>query len=159
MKYCYAGEAKELSQMAWDIWTEYYNTFITGDDIEYILRTFQSEEAVRQQIMDGYLYSYIMDGDIKAGYICFKLEGDSIFMSKYYVSKDFRGKGLGSKALDEMLDIGRELNMRRAHLRVNRFNHLSISVYKHKGFIITKEEKVDIGNGYFMDDYLMEYFF
>lgn len=159
MIYCDARDAKDLSEMAWDIWTEYYSTFITGDDIEYILRTFQTEEAIRQQISDGYLYSYIMEGPVKAGYICFKPEGDALFMSKFYVSKDFRGKGLGSKALDEMLEVGRELNMKRSYLRVNRHNLLSINVYKHKGFAITREEKVDIGNGYFMDDYLMEYFF
>ena len=159
MMFCGAGDAKDLSEMAWDIWTEYYGTFITGDDIEYILRTFQSEEAIRKHMLDGYLYSYITDGPAKAGYICFRSEGDALFMSKFYVSKDFRGKGLGSKALDKMLEIGRGQNMKKAYLRVNRHNLSSIEMYKHKGFVIAREEKVDIGHGYYMDDYLMEYYF
>jgi len=159
MIFCDADEAKELSEMAWNIWTDYYSTIITGDDIEYILNTFQTEEAIREQIHDGYLYSYITDGGAKAGYLCIRPEGDSLFMSKLYVAKEFRGRGLGSKALDEIIEKGRALNVKRIYLLVNKHNLPSIEVYKHKGFIIVKAEKKDIGNGYFMDDYLMEYHF
>ena len=159
MIFCGADDAKELSEMAWDIWTDYYGTIITGDDIEYILRTFQTEEAIRKQISDGSLYSFIMDGGVKAGYLCIVPEGDSLFMSKLYVSKEFRGRGLGSKALDEIVKEGKALNVNRIYLMVNRHNLPSIEIYKHKGFTITRAEKKDIGNGYFMDDYLMEYHF
>jgi ribosomal protein S18 acetylase RimI-like enzyme len=159
MKYCSTADAKELSEMAWDIWTDYYGGFITGDDIEYILRTFQTKEAIEKQIQDGYLYSFIMHGDVKVGYLSIRQEGDLLFMSKLYVHKDFRGKGLGSKAMDEILEEGKARNVKKAYLRVNRNNLPSIEFYKHKGFIVAGAEKVDIGNGYFMDDYLVEYYY
>jgi ribosomal protein S18 acetylase RimI-like enzyme len=159
MRPCSIDDAKELSEMAWDIWMEYYPSVVRGDNIEYILNKFQTEEAIRQQILDGYVYFFILDGDIKAGYASFQPRGDALYISKYYVSKDFRGKGLGSKAMEYMVEKGKEMKMRKAFLNVNRFNTLSINVYEHLGFVIVKEDKIDIGDGYFMDDYLMEYYF
>ncbi|MCL2295530.1 MAG: GNAT family N-acetyltransferase, partial [Methanomassiliicoccaceae archaeon] len=142
MKYCGTDDAKELSEMAWDIWTDYYGSFITGDDIEYILKTFQTEEAIEKQILEGYLYSFIMCGGVKAGYLSIRQEGDSLFMSKLYVHKDFRGKGVGSKAMDDILEEGKARNVKKIYLRVNRNNLPSIEFYKYKGFVISKEEKV-----------------
>lgn len=145
--------------MAWDIWIEHYTTFIAKEEIEYILNITQTEKAIRKQIKDGYLYSFIMDGPSKAGYFAILPEGDSLFISKYYVSKKYRGNGLGSKAMDEILEKGRALGMKKAYLHVNKNNVSSINVYKHKGFVIAKAEKTDIGSGFFLDDYVMEYYF
>jgi len=159
MKPCDINDAKDLSKMAWDIWMDYYPPIVVGDNIEYILNKFQTEDAIKQQIRNGHLYYYIMDGDEKAGYYSIHPEGDSLYISKYYVAKEFRGKGLGSKAMDEILEKGRELGMKKAYLNVNRHNAPAISVYEHKGFVIVRANKIDIGDGYFMDDYLMEYYF
>jgi ribosomal protein S18 acetylase RimI-like enzyme len=159
MIFCDTSDAKELSEMAWDIWIDYYSTFVTGDNIEYILSISQTEEAIRQQILDGYLYSFIFEEGVKVGYLCFLPKDDLLYISKYYVFKEFRGKGIGSRAMDEILEIGRAMNMKTAYLNVNRHNLRSIEIYKHKGFIIAKEDKKDIGNGFYMDDYRMEYYF
>jgi GNAT superfamily N-acetyltransferase len=156
MRFCDINDAKELSEMALEIWTEYYSTFLDTDLPNYVVRTFQSEEAIREQIGKGYLYSFIMNGDIKAGYLCILPEGDSLFMSKYYLKKECRGKGIGSKAMDEILKKGREMKKKRVYLRVNRFNP-SIEIYKHKGFVVIEEKKEDLGNGLFLDDFVMEY--
>ena len=156
---CGEDDANDLSKMAWDIWTDYYSTVITGDDIGYILKTFQTEEAIKQQMRDGCLYSYIIEDGNKAGYFAILPEGDSLFISKFYVSKEYRGRGLGSRTLREILEKGRSLNMKKAYLHVNKHNLASIEIYKHKGFVITGGDKIDIGNGYFMDDYVMEYYF
>jgi len=159
MIFCDADDAQELSRMAWDIWIDHYTTFISKDEIEYILNMTQTEKAIRKQIRDGYLYSFIMDGPFKAGYFAMLLEGDSLFISKYYVSKEYRGKGLGSKTMDEILEKGRAMKMKKAYLHVNKNNARSIDIYKHKGFVIANAKKTDIGNGYFLDDYTMEYYF
>jgi len=41
-------------------------------------------------------------------------------------------------------------------LTVNINNRQAINVYKHKGFIVAYDQKADIGNGYYMDDHVME---
>jgi len=157
MRYCGADEAKELSEMAIDIWMDYYSGFIDADMVEYIVRRFQSVEAIKQQIKDGYLYWFIMNGNERAGYACVVPEKDSLFMSKLYVSKQFRGSGLGSETMDEILEIGRKMGKKKVYLRVNKHNASSIEFYKRKGFVITKSLKEDLGSGYYLDDYFMEH--
>jgi len=49
----------------------------------------------------------------------------------------------------------KEEKMRAVVLNVNRFNP-AVSFYEKYGFKIIKEEVIDIGNGYVMDDYVME---
>ena len=159
MMFCDVSDAKELAELAESIWMEYFPTIINRDETEYIMNKFQSEKAIEQQIKNGYLYAFIKSGNKKAGYLCILPEKDSLFISKLYVSKDLRGTGLGSQALGEILDKGRAMKKKKAYLRVNRFNTLAIGVYEHTGFVITKEEKSYIGDGFFMDDYVMEYSF
>mgnify|MGYP001261989083 CR=1 FL=1 len=39
----------------------------------------------------------------------------------------------------------------------NKHNDHSLNVYRHFGFQTIDAQKNDIGNGFFMDDYIMEY--
>jgi ribosomal protein S18 acetylase RimI-like enzyme len=159
MIFCGIGDAKELSVMAKEIWMDYYPSVAGGKLAEYVVNNFQSEEAIIQQIKEGYLYSFIMKDDAKAGYFSIRHTGDSLYLSKFYLSKEFRGMGLGSKTMDEILEKGRELKVRRVFLRANKNNKPSIEIYKHKGFVIAEAIEEDIGNGFCLDDYLLEYVF
>ncbi|MDR3074885.1 MAG: GNAT family N-acetyltransferase [Candidatus Methanoplasma sp.] len=159
MNFCETDEAKELADLARDIWMGYFPSIIGSDATRYILDMIQSEDAIKQQMNDGYIYFFITENGKRAGYLCIRPDGDSLFLSKIYLSDGFRGRGLGSKTLDEVLRRGKELRAKRVFLRVNKQNSPAIGIYKHKGFIIVGEEKQDIGNGFFMDDYTMEYRF
>ena len=159
MRFCGVDEAKDLADMAWEIWVDYYSGFLDRIMVEYVVRLAQSEDAIKQQIQDGYLYSYIMDGTEKAGYFSFLPEGDTIYISKFYLSKASRGKGLGSKAMDSILEEGRSMGMKIAYLRANKHNKLSLKFYERKGFVITEAILENIGEGFFLDDYRLEYYF
>jgi len=159
MRYCDVDDAKELSEMANEIWMEYYSTFLDPELPRYVVTKVQSEEAIKEQISKGHLYWFIKNGDVNAGYACVVPEGESLFLSKIYVYKEFRGTGLGSKTLDEIIEKGKEMNIKRIYLRVNKHNRGSITVYKHKGFVIAEAIEVSIGDGFYLDDYLMEYRF
>ena len=41
-------------------------------------------------------------------------------------------------------------------LTVNKYNDHTIDVYRHRGFQTVRSQVSDIGNGYVMDDYVME---
>jgi RimJ/RimL family protein N-acetyltransferase len=157
MNYCNENDAKELSEMAWDIWIDYYTPFLDAALPEYVVSRFQSEEAIKEQIRNGYLYKFIMDNEKKIGYYCIHPEGDSLFMSKYYISKEYRGKGFGSSTMDEILETGRKMKMKRVYLRVNRYNSGSMNIYLHKGFVKAGELDEDIGDGFVLQDNIMEY--
>jgi ribosomal protein S18 acetylase RimI-like enzyme len=94
-------------------------------------------------------------GGAPVGYCAVKPEGGgSLFLSKLYVLKEYRGRGISGKLLRRALqDAG---GVTRVHLTVNRHNEGTIAIYKHMGFAVYGEKSADIGGGYEMDDFLME---
>lgn len=91
-----------------------------------------------------------------AGYLSVKEEDGKLFLSKFYVSKENRGKGYASQAMSFLERLCRERGLSHIWLTVNRHNESSIGVYRKKGFQVIREQVADIGNGYVMDDYVME---
>ncbi|MCL2032504.1 MAG: GNAT family N-acetyltransferase [Methanomassiliicoccaceae archaeon] len=159
MKFCEYDDAEELAEMAKEIWTDYYSTFPDRDLPEYVLKKFQSELAIKEQMCEGYLYCFIKKDDVNVGYICVLRDSDTVLLSRIYILKDFRGQGLASEAIDILAEWCRNMKMRKLYLRVYKENTISISIYTHKGFTIVEERKEDIGDGFFLDDYIMEYRF
>ena len=45
----------------------------------------------------------------------------------------------------------------RIYLTVNKHNDHAVKVYKNTGFTVSNKVITDIGNGFVMDDYVMEY--
>ena len=53
-------------------------------------------------------------------------------------------------------DLCRQRGLSKIWLTVNRHNDNTIAAYKAMGLTIVREQKADIGGGFFMDDYIME---
>ena len=149
-------EIKEVSKIGEKIWREHYTPIIGKDQVEYMLEKFQSVEAISNQIKnEGYEY-YLLEYENKnAGYIGIKVGKEDLFLSKLYVTKDFRKKGLASEAINFLKDICKEKNLHKLWLTVNKYNTESINAYKRLGFNKIDEQVSDIGNGFVMDDYIL----
>ena len=146
----------EIAQLADIIWREHYIPIIGLDQVDYMVKNFQSAEAMYAQFINGYHYFMIYSNDQFIGYISIKKEDDSLFLSKIYVSKDYRGKKIGKSAMDFVQEKALEMHCKSIALGVNRFNVSAIAAYKAMNFKITGEMITDIGNGFIMDDYKME---
>jgi len=152
-------QLRQLAVLSSEIWHECFPGIISEGQIDYMVKRFQSYDAMKRQLADeGYRYYYISDDNGIAGYTGFVLhpEEDYMFLSKLYLRADRRGRGLASKTIDQLRDICRENALHRIRLTVNINNRQAINVYKHKGFIVAYDQKADIGNGYYMDDHVME---
>jgi len=57
--------------------------------------------------------------------------------------------------LQKVCNHAKENGANTLQLQVNR-NNIAVNFYKKHGFKIIAEEDFDIGNGYFMNDYVME---
>jgi diamine N-acetyltransferase len=147
-----------VSSLAGEIWPEHYYSIVGKAQIDYMVKTFQSPRAIAEQIeRDGYLY-YLLSGDNgPVGYFACQLNGDLCFLSKFYIKSGHRGKGMGRKAFQFICDLARENHCYAIHLTVNKNNLSSIRIYGKLGFSNTGAVKQDIGKGYVMDDYRMEY--
>ena len=105
---------------------------------------------------NGYEYYFIKDGNSVIGYTGLKPENEKLFLSKLYILKEYRGKQVASKTFDFIERLAKGKKLKAVWLTVNRNNNHAIEVYKHKGFVVTRTQVADIGNGFVMDDYIFE---
>lgn len=151
-----AGDFKQISALAHEIWTDHYVPMLGPELIRYMLEKFQSPAAIAQQVEEGVSYYLQYQGDEVAGYLAFYPKDGAMFLSKIYVHKRFRGLGLGRAAMDFVEGHTLAANLSCLRLTVNKKNEGSIGAYERMGFRKTQEAVFDIGQGFFMDDYVLE---
>ena len=59
--------------------------------------------------------------------------------------------------LQKFIEICKLRGLDKIWLTCNKNNTKTLDIYKHLGFEIVREEVTDIGEGYVMDDYVLEY--
>ncbi len=149
-------EIRVVADLASTIWNEYYAPIIGIDQVNYMVKTFQSAEAIENQIKsENQEYYLIYHLAQPAGYISIKLSGNDLFLSKFYVVKEKRGTGLGKAGLNFIKSRAKELGAIAITLTVNKNNDNSIKAYEKMGFKNTGSVVADIGAGFVMDDYTM----
>ena len=150
-------QIKKLAEVANIVWHEAYKKIVSLSQIDYMVEKFQSFPALFEAInKNDYEYFFIKADNNIAGYIGIKSEGDKLFLSKLYILKEYRGKQIASKSFEFIENLAKEKNLKAVWLTVNRNNNHAIEVYKHKGFVTTRKQVADIGNGFVMDDYIFE---
>ena len=92
------------------------------------------------------------------GYTGGHVEADTnrFFISKVYLRAEERGKGFASRAIAFYERLCLERGLDAMYLTVNKQNDLGIRAYLGKGFETIDAVETDIGNGFVMDDYIME---
>lgn len=150
---------QNVADLANEIWHEHYGDLLPAGQIDYMVEKFQSEEAIGRQIIGGYKYFLAeVDGQY-VGYIGIRPEIDQkkVFISKAYLLKEYRGRGIFRQMFEHVVMLAKNWGCTILWLTVNRGNEGSIAAYKHLGFEILREEDSPIGEGYVMNDYIMEY--
>jgi ribosomal protein S18 acetylase RimI-like enzyme len=151
-------QAERAAQLAKEIWEEYYPTIITQEQIHYMIDTFQSAEAIKNQIQEGMQYYLAISNEDEIGYLAYAAEKDcSLFLSKIYIKRNFRNRGKGREMFAFILGQAQKQKLKTVRLTVNKNNTASVEKYLKMGFSITDSVVKDIGNGFYMDDYVMAY--
>lgn len=144
--------------LAHKIWNQHYVPIIGQQQVDYMLEKFQDEKAIKHQIENGYEYYIIEHQKNPCGYLSLVPNYDEkkMMISKIYIDSNFRNLNLGSQLMDFSFDEAKKRKSKLIWLTVNKNNRKSIEWYQKRGFIIKENIKIDIGNGFVMDDYLME---
>ena len=149
-------QLRRVSEIADEIWHEYFPGIITSEQVDYMVKKFCSFEAEKENIKEGYEYFFIKKGGRDIGYTAVKPDGDRLFLSKLYLKKESRGKGYARSVTQMLKEKAKNAGHRAVWLTVNRHNDSTIAAYKALGYKITGEGVCDIGGGFVMDDYYME---
>ena len=148
-------DIKELASLACAIWHEYWTCILSPEQIDYMVENFQSEKAMKNQVEnENYTYYFITANNKNIGYFGISDKNEYLFLSKLYIKKEYKHKGIGQIAFEKINEIA---NGQRIILTVNKHNTNTINAYKKWGFKTIDSVVTDIGNGFVMDDYIMEY--
>ena len=79
-------------------------------------------------------------------------------LNKLYVLPSAQGTGAGKALLNKSIEVAKASGSSSLFLQVNKQNDAYAFYLKH-GFVKEQEFKFDIGNGFFMDDYVMRFTF
>ncbi len=123
-----------------------------------MLEWMYNTEKLEEQINGNIQFIILENQDSLAiGYASFeKTEDGNGKLHKIYTHPDFKQKGGGSVLLNEIINIAHSMNVKVLELNVNRYN-TAVEFYLKKGFTIKEEIDLDVGNGFFMNDYVMRY--
>lgn len=149
---------RKIAALADVIWHEHFIPIIGKDQVEYMLSRFQSYTALKEQVLNGYEYYRLLDDEKLCGYMSIRPDQDGrLFLSKLYIAKEYRGRHLATFLFEFLKRSCQKRNCSAIWLTCNKYNDNSLNVYRHLGFQTIDAQKNDIGNGFFMDDYIMEY--
>jgi GNAT superfamily N-acetyltransferase len=152
-------------------WPSTYGHIISQAQIDFMLDWMYSNESLEKQMNTGcefYIASIKNDnGDWDAVGFCSvspedeennsteKVEGlSSHKLNKLYVLPAAQGTGAGKALLNKSIEVAKAAGSESLFLQVNKLNNAFTFYLKH-GFIKEAEFKFDIGNGFYMDDYVM----
>ncbi len=82
---------------------------------------------------------------------------DEWILKAVYVKPEFRGKGIGTKLIETMLNVLSEQGVVRVELMVNTVQGAAVRMYERSGFCIVdtaKDQKM--GDGKVYDEYIMQ---
>ena len=144
-----------LSAFATEIVREHFDPIIGTAQNDYMLAMFQSPSAIRDQVRNGYRYYTVLSDGVRAGFLAFYPRGKEMYLSKFYVHASMRGRHLAGAMLGFVKQAAHKEGLTAITLNVNRDNQDVISIYRHLGFTCIREEKNDIGGGFYMDDLVL----
>lgn len=142
------------------IWPVAYGKILSKAQLDYMIDKFYNETALCELMLKGHVF-YLAQNDNNeyeyVGFLSYEInsEPNKTKIHKIYVLPEIQGTGLGRQFFELVKEKALENNQNAIFLNVNKYNN-AIHFYNKLGFSKVKDEVIDIGNGYVMDDYVME---
>jgi len=144
---------KNLSNI---IWPPTYSEIITTQQVDYMIDLMYSTAALTKQIENGdqFIIAYLDEKPVAfAAYSAMQHNHSIHRLHKIYILPNEQGKGIGKGLISYIKNDIAPANT--LQLNVNRKNK-ALQFYQKLGFKIISEEDIGIGNGFYMNDYIME---
>lgn len=149
------SDFKIIAELAKNIWHKHYVPIIGEEQVNYMLEKIYSKNSLTEQTITKKHVFYLIQEEVNSiGFVSISSENETDFwIHKFYVLQNNQNKGVGSTVFNEVL---KQMNHPKTiRLTVNRQNFKSINFYFKLGFKIEQVADFDIGNGYFMNDFIM----
>tara|TARA_B100001059_G_C17733213_1_gene527393 strand:- start:102 stop:587 length:486 start_codon:yes stop_codon:yes gene_type:complete len=151
------NELELIHTMAHEIWPICFKEMISQEQIKYMLEWMYNLKQLEQNFNKGHEFIILREQEKNIGFASFEFrkEKSCVRLHKLYVNPKQHHKGSGRKILQYIYGAAREHKLNALDLFVNRTNP-AVNFYQKIGFEIVESIDLDIGNGYFMNDYRMK---
>jgi len=144
-----------IESLARETWPVAYQSVIPTGQITYMLSLMYSQAALHDQFLQGHLFFILYDADEALGFASISELIPPVFrLHKLYVLPIKQGLGLGQILLRHAEKASLKAGADTLELNVNKRNP-ALSFYLKHGFAVFREETIDIGEGYVMDDFVL----
>ena len=158
IRYARRDELPALASLARRVWRIHYPGIITEGQIDYMLDRGYAIPTLEAELDAGIAFPLLWSDGKLVGLASFGPGGQpgEVKLHKLYLDPDFHRRGLGQQLLNWIETEASGHGFKRIILQVNKQNAKAIAAYRRRGFTVRTSLVVDIGQGYLMDDYLME---
>jgi ribosomal protein S18 acetylase RimI-like enzyme len=153
-----ANQLPIVIELTKKIWPVAYGTILSKAQLDYMIQKFYNETALQELMQKGHVFYLAHDEkENYVGFVSYEINSvpDKTKIHKIYVLPETQGTGLGRQFFELVKEQAKENNQKSIFLNVNKYNN-ALHFYTRLGFTIIKDEVIDIGEGYVMDDYVME---
>jgi diamine N-acetyltransferase len=149
-----------IEHIAYQTWPATFGDILSAEQIQYMLSWMYSQESLNEQVdQKGHVFLMAVDDTGEAiGYVSYELnyKGQPITkIHKLYLLPQTQGRGIGQLLIEEVAQRALQASNTALSLNVNRQNR-AVQFYERMGFSVVDEENINIGNGYLMQDYVMQ---
>ena len=152
-------ELFKVQGIAHQTWPSTFGAILSAEQIDYMLHWMYDQPQLESQVERGHTFLIAEENGTAIGFAGFELfykEGTKAKLHKLYLLPSSHGKGTGKALLQEVASRARAAGQQILTLNVNKDNQKAIDFYTSQGFVEIYKEVIDIGNGYVMDDAVME---
>ncbi|WP_436415314.1 GNAT family N-acetyltransferase [Petrimonas sp.] len=151
---------KDIQTVSNVAWPNAFKEILSPHQIKYMMNWMYSDESLQEQMyVKNHRYFLAKENDRFLGYMSIEHNCENsgkTKIHKIYILPDQQKKGIGKLLLYRAIAETKKQNDNAIYLNVNKYNENAIGFYKKNGFFLAKEEVIDIGNGFIMDDYVFE---
>lgn len=147
-----------IGYLAHNIWPATYREILTPGQLDYMMKLIYSPASLSRQILEQkHSFLLLEDDEAPVGFASYSPLADPLVhkLHKIYVLPNLQGRGLGKLMIDFIVEQIKSGGATALQLNVNRYNQAR-RFYEKLGFRVIREEDIDIGQGYFMNDFVME---
>lgn len=145
-----------IRSLTYSVWPQTYAPILSQEQIGYMLDWMYSEAALTEAMRNEQEFLILYAAGEPAGFASFgPYEGDRAKLHKLYLLPALQGGGYGRTLLDHVAQTCAARGFRTLLLNVNRHNPAR-AFYERQGYRVIEEVDVEIGGGFFMNDFVME---
>ncbi len=146
-----------IQQIACKTWPETYGGILSQEQIDYMLQWMYDAAFIQQQMLEGHQFYLLKETSEATGFIDVQMiSATETKLHKIYLLPAMQGKGYGQLLINKAKAFAAAHHAETLILNVNRHNN-ALGFYQKNGFVIIEEKDIPIGNGYFMNDYILEW--